>query len=359
MALTYSRRLLSFARRESSEEIRGHLRSSVLTVVASLALGGSSGAATGGVVGALLGGIGGPLLVAAGLFLWKLATAPARIYAEQEAKIAALSAKTSAKDEVSAADEVKRRVRHALHRLFDAYHDLEIVSNRTNDNAWNTLSQRLEDYRAAYTLLPAVARRFHERSEPALAHFVRDRKFERLSECMNDASDIMLNGECELDLTISRPTAIVVTNRASRRDRFIIINIIVGNREDTTVSLYPVWHLYIDPGRVHAVYQADAEPLKDWEELRREMPRPANPPLAMPLTLQSHSAATGYWCFFIGNDLENNKRLQDGRRRVETVLEIHDLASDRRTKSNRFYLEIDLIRSLLSPLPIDQDGGSE
>jgi hypothetical protein len=250
-------------------------------------------------------------------------------------------------------------VQRAIDNLFDAYRELEIVSNRTNDDAWNTLSRRLEEYKAAYAVLPPIARRFHERSEPALTHFVRAREFERLLEVMNDASDIMLHGECELDLNVSQPNLSVFTNSASRRDRFILLNMIVANREEQPVNLFPVWHLYIDPGRMHMTYQADAEPLKDWEEYRREVPRPANPPLAVPLHLPPKSAATGYWCFFVGNSLENVKRLQDGRRYVETVLEIHDLTSGRRTKSERFSLELELIRPLLSPLPTDDNAGEE
>jgi len=252
-----------------------------------------------------------------------------------------------------------RRVHHALLNLFDAYRELEIVNNRTSDDSWNALSQRLEEYKAAYAELSPIARRFHERSEPALTHFVQAREFERLREVMDDASDIMLYGECELDLNISQPNPSVFTRRPSRRDRFILINMIVANREEQPVSLVPVWHLYVDPGQMHMTYQADAEPLKDWEEYRREVPSTANPPLAVPLHLPPKSSATGYWCFFIGNSMENVKRLQDGHRYVETVLEIHDFVSGRRTKSDRFILEAKLIRPLLSPLPTDDNAEEE
>lgn len=259
--------------------------------------------------------------------------------------------KGAAIEEEKARNEAPRYVQRAIGALFAAYRELEIVSNRADDNAWGVFSQRLEEYRAAYALLPLVARRFHERAEPALSRFVRFREFDRLLASMSDARDIMLNGECEMDLTVS-PNPVVIISRASRRDRFIIHNMIVGNREDQTVSLFPVWHLYLDPGRIDMTYQADAEPLKDWEEHRLGVPRPANPPLDMPLQLPPKSAATGYWCFFIGDSLENERLLQGGCRHVETVLELHDLASGRRTKSDRFNLELDRMQSLLSPRPL-------
>lgn len=307
----------------------------------------------------LSGAIGAALLWGFLTFVISLLKAPGKLLKERDEKIAAVTAELAAKLSVGIPEEVSRRVQRAIGALFDAYRVLEVVSNRTRGDAWRVLSQRLKEYKAAYALLPAIARRFHERSEPALTHFVRTRNFERLLESMNDASDIMLHGECELDLNISQPSPVIVTNRSSHRDRFILLNIIVANREDRAVSLFPVWQLYIDPGRVHLTYQADAEPLKDWEEHRREVPRPANPPLAMPLHLPPKSAATGYWCFFIGNSLENAKRLQGGRRYVETELEIHDLASGRRTKSDKFNLELEFIRSLLSPLPTDDNIGEE
>jgi hypothetical protein len=307
----------------------------------------------------IVGAILGPLLYRFVLRIYYRLNAPKEIWEANQQTIEELSTQLATKTETSIAAKVSRHVKGAISNLFDAYRALEIVSNRTNDDAWSALSQRLEEYKAAYALLPPIARRFHERSESVLTSLVRARMFERLLEVMNDASDIMLNGECWLDLTISSPHPMVITNRASRRDRFVILNIIVGNREDQAVSLFPVWHLYVDPGRMHITYQPDAEPLKDWEELRREVPRPANPALAMPLQLSPKGAATGYWCFFIGNSLENDKRLLDGRRHIETVLEIHDLASGRRTKSDRFYLELDLIQSLLSPLPPEQADDGE
>jgi hypothetical protein len=308
----------------------------------------------------LIGAIGSLLLWAVLTFTVSLLRAPGKLLKEREEKIAALTAELAAKVSVGIPDEVSRRVHGAIRALFDACMHLEIVSNRTNEDSWNALSQLLEEYKAAYALLPPIARRFHERSEPALAHFARAREFNRLKASMNDAIDIMLYGECDLELTVSQPAPMVITTRSSRRDRFIILNMIVGNREDQAVSLFPVWWLYIDPGQMHRTFQADAEPLKDWEEHRREVPRPANPPLAMPLQLPPKSSATGYWCFFIGNSLENEtERLQDGRRQVESALEIHDLASGRRTKSDRFYLEMDLIRSLLSPLPLGHDDDQD
>lgn len=286
------------------------------------------------------------IAVAALIFIWNLIVAPAKIDQERQKEISRLRQQVA-----PGPPDAKSRVQDALRNLFDVYLELQLVSNRTNEDVWNAFSWRLDEYKAAYSLLPPTARRFHERSAPALTHMILEREFDRLSECMDDASDIMLHGECELDLTISQPTPIMVTNREARRDRFIVLNLIIGNREDKAVSLFPRWHWYLDPGRVHAVYQADAEPLKDYEENRLRIPKPATPSLAMPLTLQPHGAATGYWCFFIGKDLENNKRLKDGRKRVETVLEILDFASGRRTKSERFYLDIELIRTLLEPLP--------
>ncbi len=287
------------------------------------------------------------------IWRWRRRVAKARVatwVADQET-IAQLTKATKA--EGAGADDVSRRVHRSLSNLFAAYHNLEIFDNRSSGDAWAALSERLEEYKAAFALLPPVARRFHERSRPALEHFVRAKEFERLSEVMNDASDIMINGEYDLDLSLSLPNPAVITDRSSQRDRFFILAMIVGNREDQAVSLFPTLQLYIDPGRMHMIYQADAEPLKGWEEYRREFPRPANPPLAMPLQLPPKGAAIGYWCFFVGDRLENAERLLGGRRRIETVLEIHDVVSGRRTKSDRFYLELDLIKSLLVPLPPD------
>jgi hypothetical protein len=271
--------------------------------------------------------------------------------AKEAEKLALLTKKSEA--------GARSHAQRAIGNLLGAYRTLEIVSNRTNDDAWNALSQRLEEYKAAYALLPPIARRFHERSEPALTHIVRIRDFERLLEAMDDASDIMLHGECDLDLNISQPNPVVVITKSPRRDRFILLKIIVANREDLPISLYPVWHLDIDPGRMSMAFQADAEPLKEWEEIRREVPRPATPPLPMPLQLSPKSAATGYWCFFIGNSLEDVKQLQNGRRYVDAILEILDLASGRRTKSDRFSLEVELIRPLLPPAPTADNTGEE
>jgi hypothetical protein len=346
---------------ESRGDVRPHIKMAVMTAIAAVIAAGVIGALTGKSASAgLLGAAGGfALALIAGLLLyfWNFGGAPAKLNAVQEAKYSALAAEVAAKAEIIDSDEVSRRVHQSIGELMQAYNELEIVSNRTNDDAWNILSQRLEAYKAAYVLLPPVARRFHEAPVQTLANIIHDRRFEHLGELLSEALDIMLHGECELDLTISRPSATVLVNRSSRRSRFVLLNVVIGNRENQTVSLYPVWHLYMDPGRVHAFYHADAEPLADWEEHRREEPRPANPSLAMPLVLQPRGAAAGYWCFFIGNDLENAKLLRNGRRFVKTALEIHDLASGRRTKSDRFDLELELIRSLLSPLPEDHPRG--
>jgi hypothetical protein len=87
----YLLRLVRTAWDGSREELQGHLRSTVVTTLVSLALGAGTGAVNGGIVGALVGGLGAPLLVALGLFLWKLLSAPATLYRQQEAAIRELS----------------------------------------------------------------------------------------------------------------------------------------------------------------------------------------------------------------------------------------------------------------------------
>jgi hypothetical protein len=122
--------------------------------------------------------------------------------------------KGAAIEEEKARNEAPRYVQRAIGALFAAYRELEIVSNRADDNAWGIFSQRLEEYKAAYALLPLVARRFHERAEPALSRFVRFREFDRLLASMSDARDIMLNGECEMDLTVSPNPVVVISSEA-------------------------------------------------------------------------------------------------------------------------------------------------
>src|SRR5687767_8521076 len=81
--------VLSLAGRESRDELREHAKIAVLTIIATLLLGGKGGQLSGGLEGALIGAVGAPLLIGFGLYLWKLAQAPKLIYREQAARISA------------------------------------------------------------------------------------------------------------------------------------------------------------------------------------------------------------------------------------------------------------------------------
>lgn len=80
-----------FAWKESRDEIRGHMRSAIAVLVASLVTGGYSGLG-GGAPGVVKGAVGLAVLAAGLLFLSNLAVAPAKMHALQEARIATLTA---------------------------------------------------------------------------------------------------------------------------------------------------------------------------------------------------------------------------------------------------------------------------
>ena len=90
------RHVFSTAWQEAREEVRSHLVTSLLTVVASLALGTSIGVAGGGVVAAIISIVGLPLLIAILLYLWKLLPALGGIYHQQQGEMEALRQKLDA-----------------------------------------------------------------------------------------------------------------------------------------------------------------------------------------------------------------------------------------------------------------------
>jgi len=84
------RHVLSVAWKEAQEEVRSHLVVSLLTVVASFALGTGVGVAGGGVLAALMSVAGLPLLIAVLLYLWKLIPTPGRLHHDQQQEIESL-----------------------------------------------------------------------------------------------------------------------------------------------------------------------------------------------------------------------------------------------------------------------------
>lgn len=206
---------------------------------------------------------------------------------------------------------------------------------------WSEFSVQLSAYWRAVQALGKRAHSFHARLYDLLKKATDSMDVPALRSPMDQLTDILFAGELDLEVTTASLEAIPFF-ASGRRRRFAIARLCLTNHSGATMNLLPNWCMEPAPGET-IYFDPDGESLPEWEALRRNHPGPASPPLPVPLRLLTEDSAIGYWAFcidglkrFVGGAIDHGG--------VSSYLEISDLLTGRRTKTDSVQFEMGVFR---------------
>jgi hypothetical protein len=341
----YWKQVLHAAFLETLSDLKSRTKEAVLTAAGGV-IGLSGGLIRGEALTALLGGLGGAVCAWLLVFLWRVIALPARLQtrsqaaqANSEARIADLEAESRAiKSPPPSAKERAAETYLALRKAQMRLPGLSTppVAPEEERERWREFAASLDTYSAAYNELDSIARVAHDRIWALLRSGSQTRDLGPIASGMNQLTDILFDGEFDLNIAIADLTAIPFTCEGVR-NQFAIVVLCVTNRESEPVSLLPNWCLpFLEDFQGMLTLDPDAIPLQAWESKKSSVSRlPGHSWLDVPLNLDPRKSAIGYWAFHVP-DLESRLfdplRFGDGHE-PEAFLDIRDMASGKRARS--------------------------